>query len=223
MGMRENFKQAINELFPVLQKKEDGEDTIKSLEIEILPEQHSTPQPQEAEQTQTRPREFYITKITEEKKVMNGFTDMVSSGDVSIISADTKITGTLRSRSAICVSGEIQGDVISDETVTVKGLVTGNVKCKNAIFENCRIVGNITAMGDVEIGTGTVIVGDVAGVNVNAYGKVKGNISSTGAVVLKNPAYIVGDISGATLEISGGAAIKGALSITNVGDVTFED
>jgi cytoskeletal protein CcmA (bactofilin family) len=86
---------------------------------------------------------------------------VANTGGTSVISSGTKIIGQLTVKDSFYIDGEIEGDIVSENTVTVgkNGIVIGKTKAKTVIIggeikgkvecENCEILSGGKIKGEV--------------------------------------------------------------------------
>jgi cytoskeletal protein CcmA (bactofilin family) len=99
-----------------------------------------------------------------------------------------------------------EGSVIGQGTV-----VRGNVHGEGSLEIFGRIDGDVAVTGDVTLGEGASVRGDINGARITVGGTVTGELRGTEAVVLEATAQVAGDISAPRLGIEEGALVRGAL------------
>lgn len=87
---------------------------------------------------------------------------------------------------------EMEGNLISKESVRVDGKLKGEVKAYAVV-----------------LGEYGVILGDITAVSVTIAGKVKGNVSASETLELLPKGQILGDIKSSKLVIADGALFEG--------------
>ena len=93
--------------------------------------------------------------------------------------------------SVISKNLEITGDLVGDGDVHVSGKIGGNIKC-----------GNLT------VGEGASIKGQIDATQVSIHGSVNGSINAK-SVALHRTAKVVGDVAHETLQVESGAVLDG--------------
>jgi len=96
----------------------------------------------------------------------------------------------LRKRSNLIDTGTtIEGDIHAETDVVIDG----------------KLIGNLTVLGDVIVGSSAEIVGNITGENVRVSGKVSGDISANRNLHLASSCTVDGKIRYCTLEVEEGA------------------
>lgn len=134
--------------------------------------------------------------------------------EVTIIAKSTVLTGNLRTDGSLEVIGTIRGDVDCKGKLSVIGNVNGNCSASEVYIGAKRFEGSITSEGNVRIGLGTVIIGDILGTAGFIAGAVKGDIDISGPIVIDSSAVIKGNIKAASIQINNGAVIEGFCSLS---------
>lgn len=129
--------------------------------------------------------------------------------ETAIITAGLKVNGDFDSVGSIDVFGTITGNVRCRGKLTVSGSIIGDADTGELFANNAKIDGNIKARGAVKVGQGTVIVGNVTGMSAVIAGAIKGDVDVRGPVIIDSSAVIVGDIKSKTVQINNGATING--------------
>lgn len=132
--------------------------------------------------------------------------------ETAVITASLEVTGDLDSKGSIDIYGSVTGNVRCRGKLTVSGIINGDSEANEVFANNAEIDGNIVAKGTVKVGQGTVIVGDLKALSAVIAGAVKGNIDVNGPVIIDSTAIIVGDIKSRTVQINNGAIIEGRCS-----------
>jgi cytoskeletal protein CcmA (bactofilin family) len=99
-----------------------------------------------------------------------------------------------------------EGSVIGQGTV-----VRGNVHGEGSLEIFGRVDGDVAVTGDVTLGEGASVRGDINGARITVGGTVTGELRGTEAVVLEATAQVTGDISAPRLGIEEGALVRGGL------------
>jgi cytoskeletal protein CcmA (bactofilin family) len=87
--------------------------------------------------------------------------------------------------------------------------VRGSVEGEGALEILGHVEGDVTMSGDVSIGEGASVLGNVSGARLTVQGAVKGDLRGTDAVVLESGARVVGDLSAPRIGIGAGALVRG--------------
>lgn len=162
-----------------------------------------------------------ITEIANEKQQMDdvvGLTEVkeervAPTGDATVIGKNTVINGSITSGGSLEVYGKVEGDIECGGKLTINGVVKGNSKAQEVFVNAKRLEGNVESSGNIKVGQGTVVVGDInASAGVIA-GAIKGQIDINGAVVLDSTAIVKGNIKAKSVQINNGAVVDGYCSL----------
>ncbi len=146
----------------------------------------------------------------------------VNSSEVTVIGKNTVISGNISAGGSLEVYGKVEGDIDCGGKLSINGVVKGNSKAQEVFVNAKRLEGNIESTGNIKVGQGTVIVGDVnASAGVIA-GAIKGQIDVKGAVVLDSTAIVKGNIKAKSVQINNGAVVDGYCSLVYA-DVDLEN
>ncbi|SHO50275.1 bactofilin family protein [Anaerocolumna xylanovorans] len=149
---------------------------------------------------------------TETEETNGDGTDLTE--EITIIAKSTVLTGNLRTDGSLEVIGTIRGDVDCKGKLSVIGNVNGNCSASDVYIGAKRFEGSITSEGNIRIGLGTVIIGDILGTAGFIAGAVKGDIDISGPIVIDSSAVIKGNIKAASIQINNGAVIEGFCSLS---------
>jgi cytoskeletal protein CcmA (bactofilin family) len=85
----------------------------------------------------------------------------------TIIGVGASFHGTLMVQGTLRIDGEFEGDILDCDRLEVgeHGLMRADVEVKEAVIRG-RVLGNVRALGSLEMKQGAHIEGDVAAVNV---------------------------------------------------------
>lgn len=85
----------------------------------------------------------------------------------TVIGVGTSVRGTLMVSGTLRIDGEFEGDILNCDRLEVgeHGLMRADVELKEALIIG-RVVGNVRALGVVEMRTGAKVEGDVAAISV---------------------------------------------------------
>jgi cytoskeletal protein CcmA (bactofilin family) len=96
------------------------------------------------------------------------------------------------------------------ETIIGTGVtVEGQLNSESDISIDGRLTGNISTLGDINIGVNAVIKADVSAANVTVAGELAGNISASAAVIIRETGQVQGDITSHGLSINPGGVFIG--------------
>ncbi len=137
----------------------------------------------------------------------------VGTGVRTVITKDTKITGSIATSSAMDIAGVVVGDIVCEADMRVTGRIEGNVVADSIEMAGSRIKGDVTVKGTAYVRQGSVTVGNLAANEAEINGNIKGDLAIANSVVIMNDAHVVGDVRANDLEITKGAAVQGRLLI----------
>ncbi len=85
----------------------------------------------------------------------------------TIIGVGTNIRGTLMVTGTLRIEGEFEGDILNCDRLEIAehGIMRSDIEVKSAVVQG-RVVGNMRALGVIEIKTGARVEGDVTAANV---------------------------------------------------------
>jgi cytoskeletal protein CcmA (bactofilin family) len=96
--------------------------------------------------------------------------------------------------------------------------VAGAIATKGSIRVDGTIEGDLSAAGDVALGPGSAVEGNVAGRNVSVAGSVRGNVRAAGKLILEAKAIVYGDVTAQRLVIDDGAVFDGSCVMMGSGE-----
>ena len=96
------------------------------------------------------------------------------------------------------------GSVIGSDTV-----VRGNVRGSGSLEILGRVEGDVTVDGDVLLGDGAAVRGNVSGAQLTVSGAVQGDLRGSEAVLVQNGARVVGEIVAPRIGIADGGLVRG--------------
>ena len=102
-----------------------------------------------------------------------------------------------------------------DVYISAESQITGDLTTQSNIVVEGQVNGKITATGNVHIGSGAKVEGNISAADIQIAGTVKGNISSSGIIILFSGAQLKGDVRASGITIEKGAAFKGSTTIAN--------
>ncbi len=85
----------------------------------------------------------------------------------TMIGVGSSVRGTLMVQGTLRIEGEFEGDILNCARLEVgeHGLMRADVEVKEAVIHG-RIIGNVRALGTVELKTGSRLEGDVSALSV---------------------------------------------------------
>ena len=149
--------------------------------------------------------------ITEKevKAMENNFENAEATSEVTVITKGTVINGSITSDGGLEVNGTITGDVECLGKLTINGNVSGHLKAAEVIVSTPRLDGGIDSQGDVKVGVGTIVIGDITAKSATISGAVKGEVDVQGPVVVDSTAIVKGNITAKSVQINNGAVVDG--------------
>ena len=141
---------------------------------------------------------------------------------VTVITKGTTINGSIISDCSLEVMGTINGDIECLGKLTISGKVTGNSLASDVVVNTERLEGSVVSEGNVKVGLGTVVIGDITAASAVFAGAVKGEIDVKGPVVLDSTAIIKGNIKAKSIQMNNGAVMDGFCSLTYA-DLKIDD
>lgn len=211
------------DLFAILSESDDVEvdqDLLNSmLEDEELSEEEELEVAMEETATAEEPVQETAPAAKEEPKRELSEED---KNAVTVITKGTTINGSIISDCSLDVMGTINGDIECLGKLTISGKVTGNSLASEVVVNTERLEGSVVSEGNVKVGLGTVIIGDITAASAVFAGAVKGEIDVKGPVVLDSTAIIKGNIKAKSIQMANGAVMDGFCSLSYA-DLKIDD
>ena len=149
---------------------------------------------------------------------------------MTVISEQTTCHGDIESDGPMSVYGTVYGNITCGSKLFVSGRVSGNITTQEFFGNKAIIDGDIVSAGNVKIGSGSIIIGNVFGQTAVIGGAIKGEVDVQGLVIVDNTAIIKGNIKSRSVQINNGALIEGYCSqcyrevdVNTIFADTFED
>ncbi|MDW8436437.1 MAG: polymer-forming cytoskeletal protein [Chloroherpetonaceae bacterium] len=92
-------------------------------------------------------------------------------------------------------------------------LFRGDIETTGHLRIDGRVLGNIASTGNVAVGKGGNVEGNITALNLKISGRVKGNIDVAGRCVLDSTAILTGDSKTKILVVEEGATINGKITM----------
>lgn len=210
--LKEDLSQAVNELVPdeeleveetveetssaeaLLEKAEaEFEEELVALHLESAVEEPVVVAP------------VYEAEPVEDKGV-------VASNEVSTITKNMIVNGDLEADGSLDLFGTVNGNIKVLGKLNVTGNITGNSEAAEVYAQRAKVTGDITSLGNVKIGSESVVRGNIFATSAVIAGAVKGDIDVKGPVVLDASAIVMGNIKSKSVQINNGAVIEGLCS-----------
>ena len=148
--------------------------------------------------------------IEKEASIMeNNLENVQATDQVTVITKGTVINGSISSDGGLELNGTITGDVECLGKLIVNGNVSGRLKAAEVVVSTPRLDGGIESQGDVKVGVGTIVIGDVTAKSATISGAVKGEIDVQGPVIVDSTAIVKGNITAKSVQINNGAVVDG--------------
>ncbi len=86
---------------------------------------------------------------------------------ITVIGVSSSFRGTIMVTGTLQIDGEFDGDILNCDRLEVgeHGVMRADVEVKEALVKG-KVVGNIRALGSIEMKSGSRVEGDVSAVNV---------------------------------------------------------
>lgn len=206
MGTKDNFHQALHEVFPFYKNDKANNAPDDSNISDIMGKTALNPEKIAPIMTATVPQDSQ-PESEDDNTIQN-----LPVIETAYITKDTKIVGTVTSMSNLDICGEIIGDVESQHRIRISGKIEGNIKGKDIEIVNASIKGNITASQWLAVGGKSIIRGNISANEVEFNSRISGNLNVKKEISIQKDSCITGDISAMSISIEKGAMIKGMLT-----------
>lgn len=211
MGLKTDFSQAVKDITSSLgiSRTDDVNTAAKDGAVDVADNKEEpsfAPRVTPADEKEFSP---FGEPISEFREVSSS----VKQPTMMVISPRTVLKGNIDTDDSMEVMGIIHGEITCKSSIEISGKVFGNVKCKKFASTKAEIQGDIICSGDLIIGEGTHIEGNVVANIAEINGSVNGNIHIKESVVIDKTAVINGDIAAGLIELKKGAYVKGALTM----------
>lgn len=242
MSKKDNFSQAMFEMFGLGKAPEEGEEALdEQLENFAAAESASDAAPEsvdeifgaepfpfdEPAETKAAPvaapaPEPVAAAETPRKPAPaqnNAFSESftrsapVKRANCTYFAEGTSMEGTLRSDSDVEICGDFKGEIAADGKVTIHANTTSSVAASELILLDCKLNGDAMVSGDISINEGSSVAGNLRAENVICSGTIKGNLNVSGNITLTENAQVLGDIKTGTLTMSRGAKVSGKIDM----------
>ena len=132
--------------------------------------------------------------------------------EVTTITKGVHLSGNLTSEGSVDLLGSINGDLSCVGKLVVYGSIVGNPSAAEIQANSARIEGDITSEGSVNIGNGSVVIGNITATSAVIAGAVKGDIDVQGPVIIDATAVVYGNIKSRSVQLNSGAVLEGVVS-----------
>lgn len=138
-----------------------------------------------------------------------------SAAQVTLIQADTIITGSIMSKNALRLLGTVEGDVSTTSELNLSGDITGKVVAKSINMLDGVIEGDVKCGGNLNMDSDSLVLGDITANSMVLDGRVKGNLTVNEHLKLNAHSIIAGDITANTIQMDNGASVAGKVTIVS--------
>ncbi len=149
----------------------------------------------------------------------------IEDAGVTTIAKGTVIIGEINADGDVELLGSVKGKIASQGDIKANGKVIGDLIGRDIDLVACAVQGNIIASGMVTVDGSSVVIGDVKGENFCLDGKIKGNVTVEKEAKFQPQAILAGNVTTASIAMSQGAKIQGAVNIPlseKETDMTFD-
>ncbi|MDY6328170.1 MAG: polymer-forming cytoskeletal protein [Lachnospiraceae bacterium] len=148
----------------------------------------------------------------EDNQEYNTEESALATEETAEVTKGTMIEGNIVSEGSMNIYGKIKGNVACRGKLVVCGTIIGSSRGAEIFTNNARIDGDVTSDGNLKIGNGTVIIGNVYGSSAVIAGAIQGDVDIHGPVIIDGTAVIQGNIRSRSVQVNNGAAIEGMIS-----------
>ena len=148
------------------------------------------------------------TKAIDKSWILD-LSNMEEMEETAVITARMRVKGDILSNGSADVFGEVYGNVQVKGKLNVTGKISGNSKAADILADAAKINGDVISDGEVKIGVGSVVVGNVEATDAVIAGAVKGTIDVKGPVIIDATAVVLGNVKAKSIQINNGARIEG--------------
>jgi cytoskeletal protein CcmA (bactofilin family) len=225
MGIRDNFRQAIDDMTGARPAELTAPDGLAANGQEFAGQVQISNPITSGEKMQSEESDL-VKKgpVTAGARSLSNLTIRPgqNAGAKTIITIGTVVKGDLASQSDLDVQGIIIGNVKSEGLIRITGKVEGDIACENLELDNADIKGQLTVSKHLVMRGETMVVGNLLGEQMEINGKIKGNISVNATLHLLSQSSVMGDIHASTIQIDAGAKVFGHLNITSSSEPSLE-
>ena len=170
-------------------------------------EENADAQNEDTQEAEAEETEHVEVKV-EPKEIVQEVVD-----ELGIISEDTRIEGDVTTKGHLAIDGYVEGNVKAKGNIIVRGMIKGTIACDNLILENCNLVTEINATGQVSVKGGT-ISGKIKCKDISVNGTVNADIDASQSIALSSVAVVNGNIRAGRIGMEFGAILNGNISMT---------
>ena len=237
MSKKDNFSQAMFEMFGLGKSPQEGEDALDEIgALEQL--QNLNYDPEKAEKTEEpAQKEGQTPSVVEEtaepvkeekmEEETTSFAEPTPAANVvapplqakprrtncTYFAEGSSMEGTLNCDSDVEICGDFKGSITAAGKVTIHANTTSDIESIELVLVGCTLNGDSNVSGDVMIDSKSTITGNINSGNLTCSGVIHGNLNVSGNITLTENAQIVGDIHTGTLAMSRGAKVSGKIDM----------
>lgn len=127
----------------------------------------------------------------------------------ALIPSDMVITGNIKTKSNMKISGNVLGDIECEGSIILLGSIQGNVNVANLTIQHGNLTGDSVVRENIVIEQDAMVKGNISAKNMYSNARVEGRIQVIDTVELREKAIVQGDITSTTLSVTAGAKIHG--------------
>ena len=236
MSKKDNFSQAMFEMFGLGKAPQDGEDSLDEIgaleQLQNLsyesekPEKVEEPAQEEVQNTSVVEKSAEPVK---EDKMQEAITNAEPTPAANVVAPPlqakprrtnctyfaegSSMEGTLNCDSDVEICGDFKGSITAAGKVTIHANTTSDIESIELVLVGCTLNGDSNVSGDVMIDSKSTITGNINSGNLTCSGVIHGNLNVSGNITLTENAQIVGDIHTGTLAMSRGAKVSGKIDM----------
>jgi cytoskeletal protein CcmA (bactofilin family) len=102
---------------------------------------------------------------------------------------------------------------VADTILSAGIVIDGNLESEGSVRLDGKVLGRLSARGNVELGVASSVSSDVRGVRVALSGHVAGNVEATERVDLLSGSRLTGNVRAPRLTIADGATFRGKVDM----------
>lgn len=229
MSKKDNFSQAMFEMFGLGKSPKEGEDDIDELgtfdQFKNYDAQPEAPVTQEKEEVfpvieesietvkEPEPEPTPAIEPTPKATVVAPPQAKPRRTNCTYFAEGSSMEGTLRCDSDVEICGDFKGAITADGKVTIHANTTSDIESVELVLVGCNLIGDSNVSGDVMIDSKSVVNGNINSSNLTCSGIIRGNLNVSGNITLTENAQVIGDIRTGTLAMSRGAKVSGKIDM----------
>lgn len=238
MSKKDNFSQAMFEMFGLGKAPQDGEDALDEIgaleqlqNLSYDPEKtEKTEEPVKEDVQNTPVVEETAEPVKEEKMEEQPITFTEPTPKATVVAPPpqakprranctyfaegSSMEGTLNCDSDVEICGDFKGSITAAGKVTIHANTTSDIESIELVLVGCTLSGDSNVSGDVMIDSKSTITGNINSGNLTCSGTIHGNLNVSGNITLTENAQIIGDIHTGTLAMSRGAKVSGKIDMS---------